>query len=167
MVLCGELTCCVAQMLAFSATFSEAALRAMQAIMPQAQRIILTPETTSLIGVEQFYVIVQGAAPAWVSCIPGLQMLSFAVNWGHYFVSDARALGHQPAQVLCDVVDFTVPDCAAWACCGCMAQTQARHRIIQSRPRLRLSIDLTAWPHSWKLPTRARLSTRLIAQLIT
>ena len=96
MVLCGELTCCVAQMLAFSATFSEAALRAMQAIMPQAQRIILTPGTTSLLGVEQFYVTVQGAAPAWFSCSPALQMLSFAGKWGRSCVSDAGALATTP-----------------------------------------------------------------------
>ena len=47
-------------MLAFSATYSEAALQSLQALMPRAQRIVLTPDTTSLLGVEQFYVTVQG-----------------------------------------------------------------------------------------------------------
>ena len=51
---------CTVQMLAFSATYSEAALRSMQAYMPRAQHIILTPDSTSLLGVKQFYVIVPG-----------------------------------------------------------------------------------------------------------
>ena len=52
-----------AQMLAFSATFLEAALQALERLMPDAQRIFLAPDSISLLGVQQFYVTLSGEWP--------------------------------------------------------------------------------------------------------
>lgn len=51
-----------AQMLAFSATFSDSALGALGSLMPDAQRIFLAPDTISLLGVQQFHVTLPGGA---------------------------------------------------------------------------------------------------------
>ena len=48
-------------MLAVSATYTPALLAQLEALMTQPQRVLLSPDTTSLLGVRQFYSLVPGA----------------------------------------------------------------------------------------------------------
>jgi len=52
-----------AQVLALSATFSAEALAGVEALMRRPQRVMLAPDSVSLLGVRQFYALVPGARP--------------------------------------------------------------------------------------------------------
>jgi hypothetical protein len=49
--------------LAVSATYTPALLAQLEQLMREPQRVLLSPETTSLLGVRQFYSLVPGARP--------------------------------------------------------------------------------------------------------
>lgn len=51
-------------MLALSATFSGEALAGVERLMRRPQRVLLAPDRVSLLGVRQFYALVQGAPRA-------------------------------------------------------------------------------------------------------
>ena len=45
-----------------SATYTPALLEQLESLMTQPQRVLLSPDTTSLLGVRQFYSLVPGTS---------------------------------------------------------------------------------------------------------
>ena len=70
-------------MLAVSATYTPALLQQLEALMTQPQRVLLSPDTTSLLGVRQFYSLVPGTPSS--ACVlrarPCLPAIPFSLLW--------------------------------------------------------------------------------------
>ncbi len=65
-------------MLALSATFSAEALAGAEALMRRPQRVLLAPDSVSLLGVRQFYALVPGALRiTTIKCSSRLYMFFF------------------------------------------------------------------------------------------
>lgn len=66
------------QLLAFSATYTKELLNAVESFMACPQRVLLSLDTPSLLGVRQFYALVQGSIPRQTSFPPQLSPLFFS-----------------------------------------------------------------------------------------
>lgn len=68
-----------------SATYTPALLDQLEALMTQPQRVLLSQDTTSLLGVRQFYSMVPGASSSWIHVGKG-----FVLQFLPHFMSQRR-----------------------------------------------------------------------------
>ena len=65
-----------------SATYTPALLEQLEALMTQPQRVLLSPDTTSLLGVRQFYSLVPGtSSSACCILVVGFLCHCFPLTW--------------------------------------------------------------------------------------